>query len=129
MRIREAAMLPALFAALIQFLLPFFVDDAQTTAVLNGAVAFVAGLVTAFLVSAEKGLAFLVGGANTIIQLAAGFGLTMTDSQQALLATILTMVAAAFTRTQVVAPVARAAVQSVQEPAPVIRRQTGGSLG
>lgn len=106
MQVREAAWIPAAVAALIQFVLPFITDMSQpVAAAINGALAFVAALVTAFLVSAEKGLAFLVGSGNAIIQLAAGFGITMTDAQQAALAAFLTLIAAGYTRTQVVAPV------------------------
>lgn len=106
MQVREAALIPAAVAALIQFVLPFVTNMTQpVAAAVNGGLAFVAAVVTAFLVSAEKGMAFLAGAGNTIIQLAAGFGITMTDMQQAALATFLTMLAAAYTRTQVVAPV------------------------
>lgn len=106
MRVREAALIPAFIAAVIQFLLPFFTDmSAELAAAVNGGLGFVAALVTAFAVSVDKGLALLAGSGNLIIQLAAGFGIAMTDSQQATLATVLTLLAAAFTRTQVVAPV------------------------
>lgn len=117
MQVREAAWIPAAVAALIQFVLPFATDMSQpVAAAVNGALAFVAALVTAFLVSAEKGLAFLVGSGNAIIQLAAGFGITMTDTQQAALATFLTLLAAAYTRTQVVAPVTALRTAPPQAP-------------
>lgn len=117
MQVREAAWIPAAIAALIQFVLPFATDMSQpVAAAVNGALAFVAALVTAFLVSAEKGLAFLVGSGNAIIQLAAGFGITMTDTQQAALATFLTLLAAAYTRTQVVAPVTALRTVPPQQP-------------
>lgn len=125
MRIREAAMVPALVAAFIQFFLPFFTDDTQVVGAVNAALAFLAGLATAFLVSAEKGLALLAGSANSLIQIAFMFGIALTDHQQATLATLLTLIAGAFTRTQVVAPVAAAKVTRVQAPAQVINRQTG----
>lgn len=126
MKIREAAWGPALVAALIQFIVPFFTKDQETVTLINAALALLAGLVTAFLVSAEKGLALLVASGNTIVQLALGFGLTLTDGQQTVFATILTLIAAGFTRTQVVAPVAAVPVQRVAAPAQVINRQTGG---
>lgn len=114
MRVREAAMIPALVAALVQFLLPFFTDmTPQLAGAVNGALGFVAALITAFAVAADKGLALLAGSGNLIIQLAAGFGIAMTDAQQATLATVLTLLAAAFTRTQVVAPVAAVNVKAV----------------
>lgn len=117
MQVREAAWIPAAVAALIQFVLPFATDMSQpVAAAVNGALAFVAALVTAFLVSAEKGLAFLVGSGNAIIQLAAGFGIAMTDTQQAALATFLTLLAAAYTRTQVVAPVTAIRTTPPQAP-------------
>lgn len=112
MKVREAAMIPALVAALIQFLLPFFTDmTPQLAGAVNGGLGFVAALITAFAVAADKGLALLAGSGNLIIQLAAGFGIAMTDAQQATLATVLTLIAAAFTRTQVVAPVAAGPVR------------------
>lgn len=121
MRVREAAMIPALIAAVIQFLLPFFTDmTPQLAAAVNGGLGFVAALITAFAVAVDKGLALLAGSANLIIQLAAGFGIVMTDAQQATLATVLTLLAAAFTRTQVVAPVGAAPVKSVTEQTPTV---------
>jgi hypothetical protein len=117
MRVREAAMIPALVAALIQFLLPFFTDmTPQLAAAVNGGLGFVAALITAFAVAVDKGLALIAGSGNLIIQLAAGFGIAMTDAQQATLATVLTLLVAAFTRTQVVAPVAAAPVKAVAAP-------------
>jgi len=117
MQVREAAWIPAAVVALIQFVLPFVTDMSQpVAAAVNGALAFIAALVTAFLVSAEKGLAFLVGAGNTIVQLAAGFGIIMTDAQQAALATFLTLIAAAYTRTQVVAPVTALRTVPPQSP-------------
>lgn len=104
MRVREAAMIPALIAAFIQFFLPFVVHyDVETAATVNATLAFVAGVVTAFLVSADQGLAVLAGSANALIQLAAGFHWSFTTAQEAALGTLLTMIAAAFTRTQVTA--------------------------
>lgn len=129
MKIREAALVPALIAAVIQFLLPFLVSaDQELVGAINAAVAFAAALVTAFMVSAEKGLAFLAGAANSLIQLAFAFGVPLTEGQQALLGTILTMIAAAFTRQNVVAPIAPANVKTVQGPQNVVTRQTGGNF-
>lgn len=131
-RFREVAMLPALVAALIQFLLPFFTAlDPETTSVINAGVAFLAALATAFMASAEKGLAFLAGAGNTIVQLALGFGVHLTDAQQSLLATLLTLITAAFTRTQVVAPKPPVpVVQTTDARGQVIQvpNQTGGQL-
>lgn len=102
--IREAALIPSVIAALVQFVLPFFTSlDPHLSASINAAVAFVAALVTAFLVSGEKGLAFLAGSGNALVQLALGFNIALSDSQQAGLAMILTLVTAAYTRTQVTA--------------------------
>jgi hypothetical protein len=124
MRVREAAMIPALIAAFIQFLLPFFTDmTPQLAAAVNGGLGFIAALITAFVVSVDKGLALLAGSGNLIIQLAAGFSIVMTDAQQGALATVLTLLAAAFTRTQVVAPVAAAPVKTVTaQNATVVQR-------
>lgn len=103
-RVREAAMIPALIAAVIQFFLPFLVNvDGETISAINAALGFTAGVVTAFLVSADHGLAVLAGSANAIIQLAAGFHWAFSSAQEAALGTFLTMLAAAFTRTQVTA--------------------------
>lgn len=125
MKPREAAMIPGLLAAFVQFLLPFFHSiPADVVGGVNAATAFLAGLVTAFLVSQEKGLALLVGSGNTLVQIALAFGVHLSDAQMSLIPTILTLVAAAFTRTQVSAPVAPAPVQA----APSIRNQAGGQV-
>lgn len=132
MKIREAAMLPALVAAFIQFILPFFTNfTPETSGVVNGALAFAATLITTFMVSAEKGLAFMAGSASTLIQLGIGFGLHITDSQAAVFASLLTMVAAAYTRTQAVAPKPAVATRLIAEQGGrvvQVPNQAGGQL-
>lgn len=129
MTIREAAWLPSVLAALVQFILPFFTNlDSGLSASINAAVAFAAAIVTAFLVSAEKGLAFLAGSGNALIQLALGFNIHLTDSQQAGLAMLLTLITAAYTRTQVVAPKPPVPVTAGRRPITTVTSQAGGQL-
>lgn len=126
MKPREAAMIPGLIAALVQFLLPFFHSiPLDVIGGVNAVVAFAAGLTTAFLVSQEKGLALLVGSGNTLIQIALAFGVHLSDAQLSLLPTLLTLIAAAFTRTQVTAPVAPAPAAPAQV---TIKNQAGGQV-
>lgn len=131
LKIREAAMTPALVAAVIQvisvFVFPF--TDEQM-GLLNAAVALLAAVVTAFSMAAEKGLAVLLGGANVLIQLAMAFGLELSTAQQMAAATLATLLAGWLTRQNAVAPVSAAGqpVVMARTTATPIVRQTGGSL-
>ena len=127
MKFREAAFIPAAVAAAVQLVSVFvFPLSDEMLGLINGAAAFLAGVFTAWAVSYEKGLAALVGFLNALIQIAIGFGAHITTGQQAALAVAFTTLAAAFTRTQVVAPVAAKVIQVA--PDARIARQTGSPL-
>jgi hypothetical protein len=131
LKIREAAMTPALVAAIIQvisvFIFPF--TDEQS-GVLNAVVALIAAAVTAFSVAVEKGLAVLLGGANVLIQLVMAFGLTLTTAQQMAAATFATLLAGWLTRQNAVAPVAASGARVAPARASMapITSQAGGTL-
>lgn len=131
MKIREAALAPAFVAAVLQFISVFlFAMTDEQMSLINAALALIATAVTAWSVAAEKGLAVLLGGANVIIQLFAGFGMELATAQQSAIAVLATLIAGYLTRQNVVAPIATSSARVVPERVgPVITRQTGGGLG
>lgn len=126
MKFREAAMIPTVGAAILQLISVFlFPLTNEQLSLVNGALALIAGAITAFAVSAEKGLAALVAVGNAVVQVAIGFGLDLTTGQVAALATALTVIAGLITRTQVIAPVGAVATPV----APAVVNQSGGRAG
>lgn len=126
MNFREAAMIPTVGAAILQLISVFlFPLTNEQLSLVNGALALIAGAITAFAVSAEKGLAALVGVGNAVVQVAIGFGLDLTTGQVAAIATALTVIAGLVTRTQVTAPVA----PTMAKPVVAIPNQSGGMAG
>lgn len=130
MKIREVSMLPAVIAALINFISQFVVTLTDTQqSVLNAVVVAVAGAITAWSVSAEKGLAALATVAQALIALSLGFGAHVTVAGQAAIMTLVTVTIGFIVRQLVVAPVAATAVRVATAPAAVIPNQAGGRAG
>jgi hypothetical protein len=103
---RDPAFYVMLAATIIRLLAAFVVhltDDQQTW--LNAAVAAVGGLVVAVWVKREGQIAALTGLAAALLAVAVGFGANISAEGQAAIMSFVGVVAAAFIRTQVEAPV------------------------
>lgn len=125
---REPAIALAAFAALVQFLATYFFDwTTEQQGLINGAAVVIVGALTAWAVSAEKGLAFMAGVAQAVISLALGFGATITADQQTAIMAVVTTVVGLFVRTQVVAPQPDV-VNGTPAQRTTIQSQTGGNL-
>lgn len=104
---REPAVVAAVAAALLKllslFVFPDFGPDQQ--AITNAVIVALLGAVVAFQVSAEKGLAALLGLGQAIVALAVGFGLDWSQETQVAVMGAFALVLGLFERKQVVAPV------------------------
>jgi hypothetical protein len=78
-------------------------DDQQ--AVVNAAATAIAALIVAVWVRRDGQVAGLLGVAQALLALAIGFGLHVSAENQAVIMSFVGAIAAAFVRTQVVAPV------------------------
>lgn len=72
--------------------------------ILNAAIVAVAGLVTAVWVKRDGQLPAVLGVAQALLAVAVGFGLNWGPERQSAILAMITVLAAAFVRTQVVAP-------------------------
>lgn len=108
---REPAVWAGLVAVVVQFVSAFVVNvsqDVQTG--VNVAAAALLGLLVAFKVG-DGQVAALTGFAQAALGLGMNLGLDWSADKQAAYMAIITVVAQAFVRTQVVAPVPAAAVK------------------
>lgn len=102
---------PALYLGLVAVAVKLFsafllhVSDDQQT-VINAVAAAVAAAIVATVVRHDGQVAAILGVAQALIALAVGFGLHVSAENQALIMSFLGLLASAFVRTQVVAPVA-----------------------
>jgi len=103
---RDPAVWLTLFATAVRLGGAFLFDitDGQQ-AVLNAAATAIAGLIVAIWVRRDGQVAALLGVAQALLALAIGFGLDVSAENQAVIMSFVGAVAAAFIRTQVVAPV------------------------
>lgn len=110
---REPAMILGLVAAAIQLLsatiLPLSVEQ---QGVLNAVAVAVMGLVTAVAVSSDKAAPAVLGLVQAVLACALAFGLVLSPETQGAIMAFTSAVVAMFVRTQVVAPVPAAAVDS-----------------
>lgn len=102
---REPAIYLTLFATAVRFAGAFLIHltDGQQ-AVLNAAATAVAGLIVAVWVRRDGQVAAILGVAQALLALAVGFGLNIDAEHQAVIMSVVGAIAAAFVRTQVVAP-------------------------
>jgi hypothetical protein len=103
---RDPALWLTLFATAVRLGAAFIfeISDEQQ-AVLNAAATAIASLVVALWVARDGQVAALLGVAQALLALAIGFGLDVSAEGQAVIMSFVGAVAAAFIRTQVVAPV------------------------
>lgn len=103
---RDPALWLTLFATAVRLAAAFLfeISDAQQ-AWLNAAATAIAGLVVAVWVRRDGQVAALLGVAQALLALAVGFGLDVSAGGQAVIMSFVGAIAAAFVRTQVVAPV------------------------
>jgi len=103
---RDPALWLTLFATAVRLGAAFLfeISDAQQ-AWLNAAATAIAGLIVAVWVRRDGQVAALLGVAQALLALAIGFGLDVSAENQAVIMSFVGAVAAAFVRTQVVAPV------------------------
>jgi nicotinamide riboside transporter PnuC len=103
---REPAIWLSLIATTIRLLAAFLVDlTADQQAILNAVAAAAVGLAIAFVVR-DGQVAAVLGLVQAVLSLAVGFGLDISAENQAVIMSFVGTVAAAFVRTQVIAPVA-----------------------
>jgi hypothetical protein len=103
---RDPALWLTLVATAIRLTAAFVVhlsDEQQT--VLNALATAIAGLVVALVVRRDGQVPAILGVAQAILALAVGFGLDVSAEGQAVIMSFVGAAAAAFTRTQVTAPV------------------------
>jgi hypothetical protein len=103
---RDPALWLTLFATAVRLGAAFLfeITDAQQ-AWLNAAATAIASLIVAVWVRRDGQVAALLGAAQALLALAIGFGLNVSAENQAVIMSFVGAVAAAFIRTQVVAPV------------------------
>ncbi len=77
----------------------------EQQAVVNAAATAVAALIVAFVVAHDGQVAAILGVAQALLALAIGFGLNISAENQAVIMSFVGAAAAAFVRTQVIAPV------------------------
>lgn len=82
----------------------FHLTDEQQTWV-NAAVTAIASLIVAVVVRHDGQVPAILGAAQALLALAIGFGLNVSAENQAVIMSFVGALAAAFVRTQVVAPV------------------------
>jgi hypothetical protein len=79
--------------------------DEETQALINAAATAIAGAIIAFVVRRDGQVPAILGVAQALLALAVGLGLEVSSENQALIMSFVGGLAAAFIRTQVVAPV------------------------
>jgi hypothetical protein len=101
---REPIAIVAVLVALAQVLsaLALHLSDEQQGSI-NAAVALVAGLVSALLVSLDKALPLIGGAAQAVISVGLAFGWQLDPVAQSAVMALISALTAAFLRTQVTA--------------------------
>jgi hypothetical protein len=111
---RDPALWLTLIATAVRLASAFvFHLSGEQQAVLNAAATAVASLVVAFVVRRDGQVPALLGVAQTLLALAIGFGLNVSAENQAVIMSFVGAIAAAFIRTQVVAPVSAEGARQV----------------
>jgi hypothetical protein len=102
---RDPALYLTLIATVIRLSSIWLHLSVEQQALLNAAVTAAAGLLVAAIVRHDGQMAALVGVVQALLAVAIGFGLHVSAENQAVLMSFVGALAAAFVRTQVVAPV------------------------
>lgn len=103
---RDPALWLFLINTAIRIAAAFWLDTSdETQALLNAICTAVAGLIIAFMVRRDGQVAAILGLAQAVLALALGLGLDLSAETQALIMSFVGALAAAFIRTQVLAPV------------------------
>lgn len=111
---RDPALYLTAFATVVRLVAAFFIDlSPDQQAWLNAVATAVAGLVVAFIVRRDGQVPAILGFVQAVIALAVGFGADLSAEQQAVVMSLIGALAAAFVRTQVVAPVGPALERQV----------------
>lgn len=110
---REPAVWVGLVAVAVQFVSAFVVDVSQDTQTLvNAVAATLLGLLVSVMVH-DGQVAALTGFAQAALALGMNLGLDWSAERQAACMAVITVVAQAFVRTQITAPVSREDLRSV----------------
>jgi hypothetical protein len=104
----------------------FFNFTPTVQGLVTALVVAVGGVVSAWLVAAEKAVPLLEGLMRALLALVAGLGVDIPTHTQAALFATLSVLVAFWLRTQVVAPVRLA--DTVRDVVPPITRSTGGHV-
>lgn len=103
---RDPALYLFLVATIVKLVSAFIIKvSPDQQAVINAVAIAVAAAIVAAVVKHDGQVAAILGVAQALIALAVGFGLHLSADNQALIMSALGAIAAAFVRTQVVAPV------------------------
>jgi hypothetical protein len=103
---RDPALYLTLVATAVRLAAAFLIHlTGDQQAVLNAFATAIAAAIVAFVVRRDGQVAALLGVAQALLALAIGFGLHVTAENQAVIMSFVGAVAAAFIRTQVIAPV------------------------
>jgi hypothetical protein len=103
---RDPALWLTLVATAVRLAAAFLIHlTGEQQAVVNAGATAVAAMIVAVWVRRDGQVAAILGVAQALIALAIGFGLHVTAENQAVIMSFVGAVAAAFIRTQVVAPV------------------------
>lgn len=103
---RDPALLLFLVATSVRLFSAFVIHvDDDTQALVNALATAIASLLVALFVVRDKQVPAMLGVAQALLALAVGLGLHVSAENQALIMSFVGGVAAAFIRTQVVAPV------------------------
>ena len=103
---RDPALYLTAFATAVRLVAAFWIDlTADQQAYLNATATAVAGIIVAVVVRRDGQVAAILGGLQAVLALAVGFGAHLTAEQQAIIMSFVGAAAAAFVRTQAVAPV------------------------
>lgn len=103
---RDPALLLFLVATSVRLFSAFVIHvDDDTQALINALATAIASAIVAVIVVKDKQVPALLGVAQALLALAVGLGLHVSAENQALIMSFVGGLAAAFVRTQVVAPV------------------------
>jgi hypothetical protein len=103
---RDPALYLFLVATAVRLFSAFILHvSTDTQALVNALATAIAGIVIAVVVRRDGQVPAILGGAQALLALAVGLGLDVSAENQALIMSFVGGVAAAFIRTQVIAPV------------------------